>query len=99
MNQTQLLELLTNIKTQVGIIGEMLTATADKLTEATDEILAKLEDLKNFDVSPEVAAIIDQLATATNNVVNETTALSTQATNLADIVPNVPDDPDAPPQE
>ena len=88
VNQAQLLEVLTGVKTTVDVVSTNLTEVAADLTEATTEILAKIEELKGFDLSPEVVAIVDALGASTASVVEATTGVGTQAQSLADIVPN-----------
>lgn len=55
-------------------VQERFQAVSDKLTEATQEILALIEQLRAIGVTPEAEAILVQI--------------ETKANGLADIVPN-----------
>lgn len=79
MNQQQ-------FETIVAGVNDNLNNTADRLAKATTVYLEKLEELKGFNLSPDVEAIVQAMETATSIVVAETTNISQQSLALTGIV-------------
>lgn len=88
MNQQQLLEVLGTVKTNVDTVGTNLTTIGANLTEAVDEIQRIIAELRDQTLSPEVAALVGELASSTETFLTETANIGTQAKTLADVVPN-----------
>lgn len=88
MNQQQLLEVLGTVKTNVDTVGTNLTTIGANLTEAVDEIQRIIAELRDQTLSPEVAALVSELASSTETFLTETANIGTQAKTLADVVPN-----------
>lgn len=99
MNQQQLIDALNAVKINVDTVNQSLATVTANLSEATTEILAKLEELKNFELDPAVAAIVSDLTTLTNTVIDETANIGTQSKTLADVVPNPEPEPQPEPTQ
>lgn len=90
MNQAELLQALTDIKVSADGIGIELVDISTKLNETRVEVLAKLEELSNFTLDPQVKEIVDSLTSTISATKSTIDSIDGQATVLADIIPGSP---------